>query len=58
MKLYYFHTLKALWDGQCEIKMYYGMPRVKMQLLGKRPIPMFLNFKFIIFGTLSSEILK
>ena len=58
MKLYYFHSLKALWDGQCEIKMYYGMSRVKMQLSGKRSIPMFLNFKFIIFLTLSSEILK
>ena len=32
MKLYYFYTLKALWDGQGKIKMYYGMPRVKKQL--------------------------
>ena len=23
MKLYYFHTLKALWDDQGKIKMYY-----------------------------------
>ena len=29
MKLYYFHTLKELWDGQGKIKMHYGMPRVK-----------------------------
>ena len=41
MKLYYFHTLKALWYGQDKIKMYYGMYRVKMQLLGKRSIGMF-----------------
>ena len=24
MKLYYFHTIKTLWDGQGKIKMYYG----------------------------------
>ena len=36
MKLYYFYTLKALWDGQGKIKMYYGMSRVKKQLSGKR----------------------
>ena len=41
MKLYYFHTLKALWDGQGEIKMYYWMSRVKKQLSGKRSIPAF-----------------
>ena len=35
MKLYYFHTLKALWDGQGKIKMYYGMSRVKKQLSEK-----------------------
>ena len=29
MKLYYFHTLKALWDGQGKIKMYYGMSSFK-----------------------------
>ena len=29
MKLNYFYTSKALWDGQGKIKMYYGMPRVK-----------------------------
>ena len=37
-KLYYFHTLKALWNGQDKINMYYGMPRVKKQLSGKRSI--------------------
>ena len=38
MKLYYFYTLKALWDGQGKIKMYYGMSRVEKQLSGKRSI--------------------
>ena len=38
MKLYYFYTLKALWDGQGKIKMYYGLSRFKKQLLGKRSI--------------------
>ena len=36
MKFYYF--IKALWDGQGKIKMYYGMSGVKKQLLGKRSI--------------------
>ena len=36
MKLYYFHTLKVLWDGHGKIKVYYGMYRVKKQLSGKR----------------------
>ena len=38
MKLYYFHALKALWDDQGKIKMYYGMSMVKNQLSGKRSI--------------------
>ena len=38
MKLNYFYTLKALWDGQNKIKMYYGMSRFKKQLSGKRYI--------------------
>ena len=38
MKLYYFYTLKTLWDGHSKIKMYYGMSRVKKQLSGKRSI--------------------
>ena len=38
MKLCYFYALKALWNGPDKIKMYYGMPRVKNQLLGKRSI--------------------
>ena len=38
MKLYYFYTLKALWDDQGKIKMYYGMSRVKKQRSGKRSI--------------------
>ena len=38
MKLYPFYTLKAPWDSQGKIKMYYGMSRVKKQLSGKRSI--------------------
>ena len=38
MKLYYFNTLKALWDGQSKTKMNYGISRVKKQLSGKRSI--------------------
>ena len=38
MKLYYFYTLKALWDGQGKIKMYYGISSVKKQLSRKRSI--------------------
>ena len=38
MKLCYFDTLKALWDGQGKITMYYGMPRVKKAAIGKRSI--------------------
>ena len=38
MKLYYLCTLKVLWDGQWKSKMYYGMSRVKNQLLRKRSI--------------------
>ena len=38
MQLYYFHALKALWAGRGKIKMYYGLPRVKKQLSGKRSI--------------------
>ena len=35
MKIYYFHALKALWDGQGKINMHYEMSRVKKQLSGK-----------------------
>ena len=38
IRLYYCHTLKALWDGQGKIKMYYGMLRVKKQLSGKSSV--------------------
>ena len=38
MKLYYFYTLKALWDGQGRFKMYYGTSMVKKQLSRKRSI--------------------
>ena len=48
MKLYYFHTLKALRDGQGKTKMNSGMSSVKNQLLGKRSnvayIKMFADF--------------
>ena len=40
MKIYYFYTLKALWDGQGKIKMYYEISKVKRQLSGKRSITM------------------
>ena len=43
MKLYYFYTLKALWDDQGKVKMYYGMTRVKKQLSEKRYIQNFLD---------------
>ena len=37
IKLYYLHILKALWDGQGKIKMYYGMSGVKKQAtIGKK----------------------
>ena len=36
MKLYYFHTLKVLSDGQDKTNRYYGMSRVKKQLSGKK----------------------
>ena len=38
MKFYYLCTLKVLWDSQGKSKMYYGMSRVKKQLLRKRSI--------------------
>ena len=38
MKICYFYILKALWDGQSKIKMYYDMSRIKKQLSGKRSI--------------------
>ena len=44
IKLYYFHTLKALWDGQGKIKMYYGMFIVKKQLSEKRFITLKVLF--------------
>ena len=38
IKLYYFYSVKVLWDGQGKIKIYYRMSRVKKQLSGKRSI--------------------
>ena len=48
MKPYYVYTLKALWDGQGKIKIYYGIPRVKKQLSGKRSIALqtIINVKY------------
>ena len=36
MKIYLFYTLKALWDNQGKIKMYYGMVNVKKAAIGKK----------------------
>ena len=52
MKLYYFYTLKALWNGQGKIKMYYGMSKVKKQLSGKRSINGIDHIYFFIALTL------
>ena len=30
MKLYYFYTLKTLWNGQGKTKMYFGCPWLKI----------------------------
>ena len=49
IKLYYLHTLKALWDGQGKVKVYYGMSRVKKQLSGKNSTV--TNFKRHIYQT-------
>ena len=43
MKLYYFYALKALWDNQGKIRMYYGMSRIKKQLSGKSYIAIYLR---------------
>ena len=54
IKLYYFYTLKALWDGQGKIKMYYGKSRIKKQLSGKRSILSTSNKEKIIKTPFSS----
>ena len=36
MKIYLFYTLKAVWDNQGKIKMYYGMPNVIKATIGKK----------------------
>ena len=38
MELYYFYTLKVLWDSKGEIEFYYEMSRIKKQLSGKRSV--------------------
>ena len=45
MKLY---TLKALWNDQGKMKMYYGMSRVKMQLSGKRTIALLKHLLYLM----------
>ena len=45
MKLYYFYTLKALWDGQGKIKMHYKMSRVKKRQPEKRSLSINDNTK-------------
>ena len=58
MKHYYFDTLKALWDGQNKIKMFYGMSRVKQQLPGKRSItysPFLLFAEIYICNLINSK---
>ena len=47
MKLYHFHNLKALWDGQGKTKMYFGMYRVKKKLSGKMSIVNCLGKSFL-----------
>ena len=54
IKLYYFHTLKALWDGQGKIKMYYGVSRVQKQLSWKRYNGITFSYVKIIFGSVIS----
>ena len=49
IKHYYFHTLKALWNGQGKIKMYYEMSRVKKQLSGIRSIINTLAVNQVVF---------
>ena len=48
MKFYYFYSLKALWDGQGKIEMYYGMSKVKKQISGKRSIPLSIGVSFLL----------
>ena len=54
MKLYYFYTLKALWDGHGKTKMYYGMSRAKKQLSAKRSTNLFLVANYV-FNISTSE---
>ena len=54
MKLYYFYTLKALWDGHGKTKMYYGMSRAKKQLSAKRSANLFLVANYV-FNISTSE---
>ena len=36
MKIYFFYTLKVLWDNQGKIKIYYGVLNVKKAVIGKK----------------------
>ena len=68
IKFYYLRTLNALWNGQGNIKMYYGMSRVEKQLSGKRSIAVYftpnvfwsnwLILKFIKFINLNIETVR
>ena len=52
MKLNYFYTLKALWDDQGKIKMYYRrMFRFKKQLSGRKSIV--FRFKIAVMAPLT-----
>ena len=52
IKLYCFHTLKALWDGQGKINMYYGISKIKRQLSGKRSIVITITIVITFFALL------
>ena len=55
VKICYLHTLKALWDDQGKIKMYYGMSKVKKHLSRKSSIgKLFLETRWIILQNLRS----
>ena len=56
MKYYYFYTLKALWDGQGKIKMYYEMSRVKKQLWGKSSIEIY-HITSLLYFVLNADLI-
>ena len=52
------YSLKALWDGQGKIKIYFVMSRIKMQLSGKRSIPLLLHSRIIVGANFGGEYLR